>query len=251
MTPLTRQAAVSADYLLRYDEQSFEHTSSRLLLCGKAFHADKTGALYWPAEETLAVADLHLGRGSYLTEEDVLMPPYDTTAAFDKLEEAIDRYDPRRVIALGESFCGEGGLDPHDFYWLQDLMEDRDWFWVMGPDSPPLPEGIGGVVSQHVTLAGIKFRHAPVEAPVGHEVAGCMQPVASICEFEHTQRGRCFVSNGMRLVLPSMGCYGTGNNVLSEAFDPLLGRNGLFVWVLNNGRVQQVASGQLLADAAQ
>jgi uncharacterized protein len=248
MTSLTREATASAEYLLRYDEQSYDHTSSRVLLCGKAFHADRTGALYWPAERTLAVADLHLGKGSYLSEDDVVLPPYDTAAAFDKLEEAIDRYDPQRVIALGDSFASEDGLDPHDLYWLQDLMEDRDWFWVMGPDSVPPPEAAGGVVSQHVTLAGIKFRHAPVKAPVGQEVAGCMHPVANVSEYEHATRGRCFVSNGMRLVLPSMGCYSAGNNVLHECFDPLLGRNGLFVWLVGNGRVQQVASGQLLAD---
>ena len=35
-----------------------------------------------------------------------------------------------------------------------------------------------------------------------------------------------------------------------KAFDPLLGHEGLFVWSINNGRVNQVASGQLLEERA-
>jgi hypothetical protein len=54
----------------------------------------------------------------------------------------------------------------------------------------------------------------------------------------------------MRLILPSMGRYSAGSNVLGSAFDSLLGHEGLFVWSLNSGRVTQVASGQLLEELA-
>ena len=234
-------------YIRRAGDAPHDYGAARVLMCGKSFLADRTGALYWPAEETLIVADLHLQKGSYLTEPEVLLPPYDTASAFDKLEEAIDRYDPRHVIALGDSFIPGEPLCQHDTFWLQDLMEGRQWFWVAGPDAPPLPEGIGGLAVPHVTLSGIKFRHEPVRAPVSQEIAGRVHPVASIAEHDYVMHGRCFVSNGMRLVMPSMGAYAAGLNVLDDRFDPLLGRNGLFVWVVSHGRVQQVASGQLRA----
>jgi hypothetical protein len=54
----------------------------------------------------------------------------------------------------------------------------------------------------------------------------------------------------MRLILPSMGKYSQGANVLGPTFDPLLGHEGLFVWAIHGGRVSQVASGQLLEEAA-
>jgi metallophosphoesterase superfamily enzyme len=156
------------------------------------------------------------------------------------------------VIALGNSFsAGEGArLTAHDGDWLYDLMEDREWFWVCGPDRGAIPESVGGMVVPHLTLGGIKFRHEPVRAPVSHEISGRMHPVAQISEFGHTVRGRCFVSNGMRLVLPSIGVYSAGANVLDKAFDPLLGHEGLFVWMVHTGRVLQVASGQLLEEVA-
>ncbi len=33
-------------------------------VCGRTFLADQSGALYWPAEKTLIVADLHFEKGS-------------------------------------------------------------------------------------------------------------------------------------------------------------------------------------------
>jgi DNA ligase-associated metallophosphoesterase len=242
----------SAVYLRTAVETPLDNGSSRVLLCGKSFIADRTGALYWPAEKTLIVSDLHLEKGSYLSEDGVVLPPYDTASAFDKLEEALDRYDPLRVIALGDSFCGDRDvrLTAHDGDWLHDLIEDREWFWICGPDQAPVPEGFGGTVVPHLTLGGIKFRFEPVRAPVSHEIAGRMHPIAQISEYGHVMRGRCFVSNGMRLILPSMGAYSAGANVLGTSFDSLLGHEGLFVWSINAGRVTQVASGQLLEELA-
>ena len=122
--------------------------ASRVLLAGKSFVADPTGAIFWPAENALIVADLRLSSCSYLDGRDVLLPPYDTASSFEKLEEALDRYDPARVLVLGNSFedLDGNGLSPHQKDWLQDMMEARDWYWVTGRHTDPLPEGIGGEV---------------------------------------------------------------------------------------------------------
>jgi hypothetical protein len=234
------------------EEDQFDNASSRILLCGKAFQADPTGALYWPAENTLIVADLQLSKCSYLEGDDVVLPPYDTASSFEKLEEAIDRYDPQRVIALGNSFAGfsHQSLSPHQLDWLQDMMDDREWYWVMSQDGNLKPDALDGIVVPQMMLGGIKFRAEPLRAPVANEIAGALHPVAQISEYGHVTRGRCFVSNGMRLVLPSLGNYSAGSNVLEEAFDPLLGGSGVFVWLISHGRVYPVASGQLLEDRA-
>ncbi|MBI4724960.1 MAG: phosphoesterase [Rhodomicrobium sp.] len=226
--------------------------ASRVLLSGKSLVADPTGALYWPAENTLVVADLQLSNCSYLEGEDVLLPPYDTASAFEKLEEALDRYDPARVVALGNSFAGitSDGLSPHRSDWLQDMMEGRDWYWVVSHDYGAPPERIGGTVVPQMMLGGIKFRADAVRAHVANEIAGGLHPVAQVSQYGHLVRGRCFVGNGMRLILPSMGNYSSGANVLGSAFDPLLGQGGLFVWFISQDRVHPVAPPQLVEDQA-
>lgn len=224
--------------------------ASRVLLSGKSLIADPTGALFWPAENLLVAADLQLSSCSYLDGEDVLLPPYDTASSFEKLEEALDRYDPERVIILGNSFEGlcSAGLSHHQSDWLQDMMEGRDWYWVCGHDYSPLPDGIGGRAVPQLMLGGIKFRADAVRAPVANEIAGGLHPVAQVSQYGHLIRGRCFVANGMRMILPSMGNYSAGTNVLSPAFDPFLAQGGLFVWFLTQGRVFPVAPPQLIED---
>lgn len=226
--------------------------ASRVLLSGKSLIADPTGAIFWPAESALIVADLQLSNCSYLEGHDVLLPPYDTASSFEKLEEALDRHDPARVLALGSSFSGLGsnGLSPHQRDWLQDMMEGRDWYWVTGNDCESLPDGIGGTVVPQLALSGIRFRAEAVRAPVANEIAGGLHPVAQVSQYGHLIRGRCFVTNGMRLIMPAMGNYSAGTNVLSSAFDPFLGQGGLFVWFLVQGRVHPVAPPQLIEDQA-
>jgi metallophosphoesterase superfamily enzyme len=229
--------------------------ASRILFCGKSFIADHTGMLYWPAEEALIMSDLCLGKGSYLAEDDAVLPPYDTVSVFEKLEDALNRYDPARVIALGNSFGPVGNynrrLSIHDIDWLVDLMDGREWYWVSGEDEPDVPDRVAGTVCPYLSLSNIRFRHKPVQAPVTHEIAGCAQPVAIFNQYGRTSRARCFVSNGMRLVMPSTGHYGAGNNVLGNVFNSLMGNDGLFVWVISHGQTIPVAAGQLLEDAEQ
>src|SRR5438105_15609333 len=73
-----------------------------LTLAGVGLHADVAGALYWPEQGMLAVADLHLEKGSSFAERGVLLPPYDTAATLARLGALIARYAPRLVVALGD-----------------------------------------------------------------------------------------------------------------------------------------------------
>ncbi len=226
--------------------------ASRVLLCGRSLIADPTGAIFWPSENALIVADLQLCNCSYLEGVDVLLPPYDTASSFEKLEEALDRYDPARVIALGNSFEGltSSGLSHHQSDWLQDMMEGRDWYWVTSDEDSELPAGIGGEVVPQLALSGIKFRAEAVRAPVANEIAGGLHPVAQVSQYGYLTRGRCFVTNGMRLIMPAVGNYSAGTNVLSSAFDPYLAQGALFVWFLSQGCVHPVAPPQLIEDGA-
>src|SRR6187431_1460999 len=95
----------SASGSLRLDRP--RHGSVRV--AGITLAADCAGALYWPEEGLLVVADLHLEKGSSYATRGVLLPPYDTAATLARLGALIGRYAPRTVIALGDSFHDNGG----------------------------------------------------------------------------------------------------------------------------------------------
>ena len=128
------------------------------------------------------------------------------------------------------------------------MMEGRNWYWVVGQDSVQPPDSIGGTTVPQIILSGIKFRAEALRAPVANEIAGGLHPVAQIWHYGYVTRGRCFVSNGMRLVLPSIGNYSSGTNVLSPDFDPFLGQGELLVWFIS-GACHPVGAPQLIEAA--
>src|SRR3546814_9887571 len=64
-----------------------------------------------------------------------LLPPYDTTATLDKLEDVIARHGIERVICLGDSFhdgAAAGRLDPAQAARLKELLARPDGTWIPG-----------------------------------------------------------------------------------------------------------------------
>jgi len=74
-----------------------------IVIAGVSFVADPDGALYWPEHGLLAVADLHLEKGSSFAARGQLLPPYDTAVTLARLARLIARYAPRAVLARLES----------------------------------------------------------------------------------------------------------------------------------------------------
>ena len=110
-----------------------------ITLAGVTLVADPAGALFWPDEKLLAVADLHLEKGSAFAARGVLLPPYDTATTLARLARLIERYAPRLVIALGDSFHDGGGpARMHDVSRaaLKALQRGRDWLWIAGNHDP-------------------------------------------------------------------------------------------------------------------
>ena len=93
--------------------------SAELMLNGCRFVPDVSGALYWPEREILIVSDLHFEKGSFFATRRLHLPPYDTGQTLNALEQVMTIYQPKQVIALGDSF--------HDMHGAERLSdEDRN-----------------------------------------------------------------------------------------------------------------------------
>jgi DNA ligase-associated metallophosphoesterase len=220
-------------------------------VCGQSLLADSSGALYWHGERALLVADLHLEKGSAHANRGALLPPYDTRETLARLAEVIARYDPARVIALGDSFQDAGGparIGADDLETLAMLQGKRDWTWIAGNHDPEIGARVGGRLCSEVRLAGLTLRHAPAAGGATHEIAGHLHPAAKLSMYGATVRRPCFVGNGRRLVLPAFGAFTGGLNVLDEAFRPLFGNGAMAVWVLGQEGLYPVATRLLSAD---
>ena len=135
-----------------------------MAVAGMTFVADPAGALYWPEQSLLAVADLHLEKGSAFATRGVLLPPYDTAATLDRLAKLVERYAPRLVVALGDSFHDGGGparLTEISRAALKTLQRGRDWVWLAGNHDPDPADGIGGRFAESLAIGPLALRHEP------------------------------------------------------------------------------------------
>jgi uncharacterized protein len=213
--------------------------------------ADPAGALYWPDEKMLAVADLHLEKGSAFAARGVLLPPYDTATTLNRLARLVDRYAPSLVIALGDSFHDGGGparMDEMSRVALKALQRGRDWVWIAGNHDPAPAENIGGRFADMLGLGPLTFRHEPSVVVTEGEIAGHLHPLARIARRGRAVSRRCFAGDGRRLIMPAFGAYAGGLNVRDRAIVSLFGALSFTAYMLGERRLYAVPAARCLSD---
>jgi len=212
-------------------------------VAGVTMLADLSGALVWEEQHLLVVSDLHLEKGSSFALRGVLLPPYDTVATLGRLAAVIARYDPRMVIALGDSFHDRDAharLSDADRAALTALQTGRDWIWISGNHDPALPGDLGGMVANEVAIGRIAFRHEPTGA--FGEIAGHLHPKARVATRGRAMERRCFASDGERAVMPAFGAYAGGLSIRDAAFAKIFQSLGFMAHLLGDNRLHAIAA---------
>lgn len=226
-----------------------ESEGNLIVLAGVPLLADPRGGLYWHEHGLLAVADLHLEKGSSFAARGQLLPPYDTASTLARLSHLIADYRPRCVVALGDSFHDGGGparLGDDDREGLRSMQRGREWIWLTGNHDPEPADGIGGTFSDSLTLGPLTFRHLPSDTP--GEVSGHLHPVARISHRGRAVSRRCFAADKTRMVMPAFGAFTGGLNVRDAAFADLFGTLAFTAHLLGDGRLYSFAAKRCLPD---
>jgi DNA ligase-associated metallophosphoesterase len=214
-----------------------------------ALVADPGGALYWPQEGALIVADLHLEKGSSFARRGILLPPYDTAATLARLALLVARYAPRCVIALGDSFHDGGGPDrlaDADRTQLRALQAHRDWIWITGNHDPEPAQNIGGSFGGALAIGALTFRHLP-SGGVG-EICGHLHPVARVSHRGRAVSRRCFATDSVRMVMPAFGAYAGGLNIRDAAFADVFGTLAFTAHMLGDQRLYAFPARHCMVD---
>jgi DNA ligase-associated metallophosphoesterase len=226
-------------------------TDTSVQVAGAVFVGDPAAALYWPEQGLLAVADLHLEKGSSFAARGVLLPPYDTAATLGRLARLIAHYAPRLVVALGDSFHDREGparIADADRTTLRTLQRGREWVWIAGNHDPEPAAGIGGSFCDAFACDPVVFRHAPRSSASDGEIAGHLHPVARVLQRGRTTSRRCFAGDGRRLVMPAFGAYAGGLNVRDRAFADVFGSLSFTAHMLGERRLYAIAAARCRAD---
>ena len=170
-------------------------------------------ALYWPTENTLLVADLHLEKASWFAARGQMLPPYDSRDTLERLADAVKTTGARRVITLGDNFHDDAGalrLDTHCTGMLEALTRALDWVWITGNHDGDLPKGFGGTIVSELELGGIILRHEARAGETAPELSGHYHPKLRVTvRNRHIARPCAVLGHGAsgveRLILPAFG----------------------------------------------
>ena len=179
--------------------------------CAEAFVALPSGALYWPAQSTLIVSDLHFGKSARQGRYGgALLPPYETQETLKRLDADMELTSPAHVVCLGDSFDApklEYFLPKQELEWIVRLQAGVRWTWIEGNHDPG-PIALGGEHLAELVINQLSLRHIASRNP--KEISGHYHPKVRLNLGGRTITRPCFLWDETRLILPAYGTYTGG-----------------------------------------
>jgi uncharacterized protein len=198
--------------------------------CGEEFRLAGARALFWPRENALLVADLHLEKSSFYARTGQMLPPYDSRATLEMLAGLVRETGARRIYTLGDNFHdGEGALrlEPHAAGMLDALTRALDMVWITGNHDSKhhdhAPGKVGGTFVDELELAGLVLRHHAKAGEERPELSGHFHPRLQLKVRQRSIRRPCTVistcdGGSGRMILPAFGSLTGG----MDAADPAI-----------------------------
>lgn len=226
----------------RFSEE--KHKIAEISLCGMTAICDPSGALFLPEIAMLIVSDLHLEKGSSFARHGQFIPPYDTGETLDMLANVIERYRPKTVVSLGDSFHdmrASARLPVTYLDRLKTLAHNVDWFWITGNHDPLHPSGLAGDTLDELTIGNVILRHEPCRNARTGEISGHLHPGARIIRSGQSVHRPCFICDGNRIIMPAFGAFTGTLNVCAPAFNGLFHLKKTYAYMLGQGKVYRIA----------
>ncbi len=197
-------------------------------------------ALWWPAQRTLFIADLHLGKAASFRAGGVPVPAGSTHDNLQRLSALIDRHAPRHLVFLGDFMHAasgrNAGLIAALLRWRHRHLNVAMTLVRGNHDSHAgdPPPGIGiAVVDAPFIVGPFAASHYPIPNLTHFVLAGHLHPMVVL-----TGPGRdrlrlpCFLQENQLAVLPSFGAFTGGHAVRQRAGRTLYAVGADQIWAL-------------------
>jgi len=178
-------------------------------------------AAFWPARETLFVADFHLGKAASFRAAGIPMPAGTTSENVERLGRAIDRTRASRVVFLGDflhSAEARAARTLERFTAWREAHDGVNLTLVRGnhdrkAGDPPAEWRID-CVDAGASLGPFVLNHEPGASRAGYALAGHIHPAVRLSgDGDESLRLPCFWFAKRHGVLPAFGAF-TGSAVV-------------------------------------
>ncbi len=177
-------------------------------------------ALFWPEQNALLVADLHLEKASWYAGHGQMLPPYDSRGNLERLAVLIAQHDVRNVYCLGDNYHdshGEKRLEPEAAKILCGLTTQTRWIWITGNHDRELSALHGGHVVASDRLGPVLLCHEPEPADTRPQICGHFHPKLRMQLRRRSVARRCYTMSDKLLIMPSFGNLTGGLDVEHKA----------------------------------
>ncbi len=191
---------------------------------GKKFSIFSNGELYWQNKKTLIISDLHFEKGSFFSESNQFIPPFDTFETLIQLTNFINDNPVEKIIFLGDLI--------HDKLAFQRMSENskKIFFRILeninctltvgNHDNMSFLKDIGLNLTDNIIIDGICFSHFP-SIDQRFSVFGHYHPKVKLTVNSRGIWTPCFILNKERLLMPSYGYYTGGLSIKSSEIQKL------------------------------
>nr|WP_295784710.1 ligase-associated DNA damage response endonuclease PdeM [Rhodoferax sp.] len=230
----------------RYDApQDASHDTPHCAVqwANETLHLLPEHAVWWPAAQTLFIADIHLGKAASYRKLGQPVPAGSTHDNLQRLSRLIERHAPQHIVFLGDFLHAATGRTPA---MLQALRTWRDQHAALrltlvrgNHDShagdPPSELGIA-VVDEPLLIGPFAACHHPQVHATHFVLAGHSHPVVHLYGTgRDSLRLPCFVQDdGRQAVLPAFGGFTGGHAVGAQP--------GRCIYAVGGGRVWAIPS---------
>ena len=175
------------------------------------------GAAYWPEQEVLLVADVHLGKVSHFRKHGSAVPVKAIAENFRKLDILRRDFDPEHIVFLGDLFHSSLNKEWLFFEaWMENISSEV--ILVEGNHdiiSPLKYEALGIKLTPELVLKNFHLTHHPEERPGFFNFSGHIHPGVRINGWaRQSLKLPCFFKTENQMILPAFGEF-TGKHILN------------------------------------
>ncbi len=172
------------------------------------FQLTCSGLAYWEEQETLLIADVHLGKISHFRKYGSAVPQSAIQANFDRLNKAVDQFQPQKIVFLGDLFHSALNAEWDLFEnWIQ--QQQTEVILIAGNHdiiSPMHYEELGVKIYEELQIENFRLTHHPREKEGSFNICGHIHPGYRLVGLakQHLKL-KCFFRSENQLILPAFG----------------------------------------------